>query len=113
MKRYFFICFLAGYFLYSCSSSPTNVAKEFTESMAKGKINEAKKHATEATGNMLDFASGLGGLSVQPDFKFEKIRDSVAGNRAWVTFMDGKKEETVELVKIDGTWLVHIDPNAM
>lgn len=81
--------------------------------MAKGKIEEAKKYATEATGSMLDFASGTGELSVQPDFKFEIISDSVSDNRAWVVFMDGKKEETVPLVKIDGKWFVHLDAKSM
>lgn len=113
MKVFIGVLFLAGCFLCSCSTSPADAAKGFAENMAKGKIEEAKKHATEATGNMLDVASGMGTLSIQPDFKFEKIRDSVTENRAWVTFRDGTKEETLELVKIDGKWLVHINPNSM
>ncbi|TYR37452.1 hypothetical protein FXV77_05455 [Sphingobacterium phlebotomi] len=112
MKRYL-ICLATVFLLCSCSRSHTEVAKDFTENMAKGKIEEAKKYATESTGTMLDFAGGTGNLSVHPDFKFEVIRDSVADNRAWVVFKDGNKEETVQLVKVDGKWLVHFDANSM
>lgn len=113
MKRYI-VCFLTLCFLYSCSRSHTDVARDFAENMAKGKIGEAKKHATEATGNMLDFASGMGSLSIQPDYKFEIVRDTVVDNRAWVVFLDGNnKEETMHLVKVDGKWLVHLDMNSI
>lgn len=112
MKKYL-VCFIAICFLCSCSRSHTDVARDFSENMAKGKIEEAKKYATDATGNMLDFASGTGSLSVDPNYKFTKIRDSVADNRAWVVFMDGNREETLELVKVDGKWLVHIDMNSL
>jgi hypothetical protein len=96
--------------LFSGSSGPSNVAKNFTESLAKGKVDEAKKYATESTGKMLDFASGFGGLPVDPNFKFEMIKDSIVENKAWVTFTNQKgKKETIEVVKIDGDWLVHME----
>lgn len=96
--------------LFSCSSGPENVAKNFTENLAKGKVDEAKKYATESTGKMIDFASGFGGLPVDPNFKFEAIKDSIIENKAWVTFTNQKgKKETIELVKIDGDWLVHME----
>ena len=40
--------------LFSCSSGPENSAKNFTENLAKGKVEEAKKYATESAGTMLD-----------------------------------------------------------
>lgn len=96
--------------LFSCSSEPEKAAKNFTENLAKGKVNEAKKYATESTGKMIDFASGFGALPVEPNFKFEMIKDSIIENRAWVMFtnQEGKKE-TIEVVKIDGDWLVHME----
>jgi len=96
--------------LFSCSGGPESSAKNFTENIAKGKVDEAKKYATESTGKMLDFASGLGGVPIDPNYKFEMIKDSIVENRAWITFTNQKgKEETIEVVKIDGDWLVHMD----
>lgn len=95
----------------SCSSGPEKAAKNFTENLAKGKVEEAKKYTTESTAKMLDFASSFGGLPIEPDYKFNLIKDSIVGNRAWVTFAnqkDGKKDR-IELVKIDGDWLVHME----
>lgn len=95
--------------LFSCSSGPENTAKNFTENLAKGKVDEAKKYATESTGKMIDFASGFGGIPVDPNYKFQMIKDSVAENKAWVTYLNEKgSEQTIEVVKIDGKWLVHM-----
>lgn len=59
---------------------------------------------------MLDFASGFGGVPIDPNFKFEMIKDSVVDNKSWVTFINQKgKKETMEMVKIDGDWLVHME----
>lgn len=99
-----------GLLLTACSSGPEKAAKNFTENLAKGKIVEAKEYATTATGSMLDLANSFGGLPINPDFEFQMKKDSVVNNKAWVTFtnQDGK-EEVMELVKIDGKWLVHLE----
>lgn len=111
MKRIFAILLVSTLF-FSCSSSPETVAKNFTENLAKGKVDEAKKYATESTGKMLDFASSLGELPINPNFKFEMIENSIDNNRAKVTFINQEGEkETIELVKIDGKWLVHMESN--
>lgn len=94
----------------SCSSGPEASAKKFTESLSQGKVDEAKKYATESTGKLLDFASSFGGFPVEPNYKFEMKKDSVVDNKAWVTFINQKgKEEVLQLVKIDGKWLVHME----
>lgn len=112
MRKVFTILSLSA-FLVACSSGPEKTAKNFTENLSKGKVEEAKKYATESTGKMLDFASGFGGLPIDPNFKFEFIKDSIVDNRAWVTFTDKSdaeyKVDNIELVKIDGDWLVHMD----
>ena len=96
--------------VFSCSSGPEKAAKNFTENLAKGKVETAKDYATESTGKMLDFASGFGGLPVDPNFKFEMVKDSIVDNKAWVTYTNQEgKEETIEIVKIDGNWLVHME----
>lgn len=96
--------------ILSCSDSPKDVAKNFSESLAKGKIEEAKKYSTESTGKMIDFASSFGTLPVNPNFKFQAQKDSIVDNTAWVYYTNEKgKKEHLKLVKIDGKWLVHIE----
>ena len=108
MKKVIAILSLSA-ILWSCSSGPEKATMNFTENLAKGKVDEAKKYATESTGKMLDLVSGLGGLPVEPNFKFEMIKDSIAENKAWVTFKNQNgKTETLEVVNIDGNWLVHM-----
>ena len=107
MKRVLFAIMIV--FFASCSSGPQKVAKEFTENLSKGKTLEAKKYCTESSGQMIDFASQLGGLPIDPNFKFIIVKDSIVDNKAWVTFKDqNEKQDVVELVKIDGIWKVHM-----
>lgn len=94
----------------SCSSGPEKVARNFTENLLKGNITEAKKYATPQTGMLLDMTASLSARLADPDYKFEMIKDSIADNRAWVTYKNEKgKEAVLYLVKIDGKWLVSID----
>ncbi|WP_057938846.1 nuclear transport factor 2 family protein [Algoriphagus resistens] len=109
MKKLFTILSLAT-LLFSCSSGPEESVKNFTENLAKGKVEEAKKYATEATGNVIDMASAMGSIPVDPDFKFEVLNDSIVGNRAWITISTPNgKGEVFQTVKIDGDWLVHME----
>jgi hypothetical protein len=111
MKKVLFILITVA-LMCSCSSGPKGTAQQFSENLAKGKVDEAKKYATETTGKLLDFASSVGGGSkINPDFKFIFVKDSIADNRAWVTFKgsENEKEQTLELVKIDGDWKVNMD----
>lgn len=109
MKKYLFIALVAVFGLTACSQGPTDVAKNFSEKLAQGKVDEAKKYATESTGKLLDMVSGFGGVKVQPNFKFEPIKDSIVDEKAWVFFKDENGDkQTVELVKVDGKWLVDV-----
>jgi hypothetical protein len=101
-------------FFFACSAKPSGphkATKNFTENMAQGKTDEAKKYATESTGKLIDFMIGMGGKNeVNPDYEFQFVKDSIVDNKAWVTFIDQDgKEETVEVVKIDGDWLVNME----
>lgn len=95
---------------FSCSSSPENAVKNFTENLTKGKVEEAKKYATESTGAMLDMANSIGAIPVDPDFEFEMLKDSIVGNRAWITIANPNgRSEVMDVVKIDGEWLVNME----
>ncbi|ASQ89640.1 hypothetical protein CHL67_00740 [Prosthecochloris sp. GSB1] len=103
---------LSLFFLASCGDSPRSVARKFTENLAKGRTTEAKKYATEATGEMIDFASKLGAMPVKPDFRFVYVDRTVEGDRATVVYRESKDgpEEQIELVRVDGKWKVHMQP---
>lgn len=95
--------------LTACSSSPKNTAKAFTEHLARGEITQAKKYATEQTGEMLDMALSMGSLPVDPDFKFVFVESVIEGSKANVTYKEGEygSLKVIELVKLDGVWKVH------
>ena len=98
--------------LLSCGDSPQTVAKNFTENLAKGRISEAKKYATEPTGKMLEFAGKIGAMPVNPDFKFVYVEKTVDGDKATVVYResDDGPDERISLVRIDGKWKVHMQP---
>lgn len=106
------IVLFAFFVLMGCGDSPQSVAKNFTENLAKGKISEAKKYATEPTGEMLDFASKIGAMPVNTDFTFIYVDKTVEGEQATVRYKNSPdgQEETIKLVKIDGKWKVHMQP---
>lgn len=100
-----------GVCMVSCSKGPQDAAVKFTENVAKGKIEEAKKYATEPTGKLLDMAISFGGMPVDPDAKIEFVKDSIVDTKAWVTIKNsGGEEKEVTLVKVDGKWLVNMEP---
>lgn len=107
-----FFALLVMILLNACGSgkdSPKGVAAVFTESVAYGKIDQAKALATEPTGKVLDFMV-MSGKSLDPNFKFRFLKDSIAGNEAWVHYKNTSgKEEVLYLVKLDGKWKVHMD----
>lgn len=106
------IVLFAFFVLMGCGDSPQSVAKNFAENLAKGKISEAKKYATEPTGEMLDFASKIGAMPVNTDFTFIYVDKTVEGEQATVRYKNSPdgQEETIKLVKIDGKWKVHMQP---
>lgn len=114
MKKFLAFFLIANLILIGCSSpsGPEKATQNFTENLAKGKVEKAKEYATEPTGKMLDMASAFG-ISpdiVNPDFEFNFVKDSIVDNEAWVTFIDEDgKEDELRLVKLDGKWLVNLN----
>ncbi|WP_329903736.1 hypothetical protein [Porphyromonas pogonae] len=97
--------------LAGCTKGPEKVVKNFSESIAKGKYEEAKKYCTDRTATGIDLAASLGVKDLNPNFQFKKIKDSINGNEAWVIYTDAKGKNqtdtvTTHVVKIDGKWLV-------
>lgn len=104
-----FILFCA-LLLTGCGEKPASVAEKFTNALAKGDFEEAKKYATDNAGQMLDFIAGLGGGEKKQNFKFVLIKEEIEGDKATVYFKDGVSggEESIILVKKDGKWKAEI-----
>jgi len=110
MKKLLFILLVSLTFV-ACSSGPEGAAKNFVEAIAKGDLDKAKKHATAQTGALLDMAKSMSKteMPTYPDYKFEMVKDSVAGDKAWVTYKEPTGGEgVIDLVKEDGEWKVTV-----
>ena len=102
---------VCAFALSACGGGPADVAEDFAGYLAAGEVSKAKELSTETTAELLQLASGFGGLDIDPDFEFELIDEKVDGNRAQITYRDkgDGKVDTIDLVKLDGKWKVHVE----
>lgn len=109
MKKFTIGIFIA-IILNSCNkeaNSPQSVVQNFEENIHLGKIELAKKYASEATSKALDSNPSFLTKQLDPDFKFIFVRDSISSNKAWVWYKNQDGEEMREkLIKVDDKWLV-------
>jgi hypothetical protein len=68
MKKTLFLVIIGLLFLTSCSKSPSKVAINFMENLRHGKIEEAKKYASDATCKQLDLVAQNGKMNIDPDY---------------------------------------------
>lgn len=98
------------------SDSPSDVATKFLTHTNKMEFKEAKEYATKSTGEVLDMIGGMAAMMPKEDPKtFKIVNESIDGETATVTYRtDGKEEdETLNLVKEDGKWLVNMSKEDM
>jgi len=83
------------------------------DSFAKGKLKDAKNHATEASGILIELTASMGGLDINPDANFRMVKDSIIGKKGFVKLKDYSKEKSIEewyeIIMIDGEWKVNLD----
>ncbi len=94
---------------FSClkKSEHEKTAKLFTENIAKGKVKDAIKYATEQYGRLLNVATVMREFPEYPNFRFEMEKDSIVNNKAWITHTNFEgRREVISLVKIDSDWKV-------
>lgn len=103
--------------LTGCGDKPAAVAEKFSMAMVKGNFEEAKKYATENTGQLIDFVAALSegadnkeALSSGADFKFVLVKEEIEGDKATVFFKNDTEEkvESLTLIKQDGKWKADI-----
>lgn len=109
MKKTFLFIITISLFIACSSPSPQKVAQNYVENIAKGDIWEAKKYVTESTDEILTSMVKYTIVEINPDFKFNFIKDSIVGDKAWVKYTDEKNVEgIIPLTKINGAWKVDI-----
>jgi hypothetical protein len=90
-------------------NTPEAVAEKFLGHLNKKEYAEAKKLGTENTKQMLDMMESFAGMDKKAevkDVKIENLKCETTEDKAKCTYTAEAKEETIELVKQDGNWLV-------
>ncbi len=91
------------------ANTPEAVAEKYLNHLNKKEFDEAKKLATEETGQMLDMMksfSGVGGTQEVKEVKIENMKCETTEDKSVCKYNADGKEETLNLVKKDGKWLV-------
>nr|WP_314560919.1 DUF4878 domain-containing protein [uncultured Capnocytophaga sp.] len=116
MKKLFLSLFLLGsLFLVSCSgNSPKAVAEKFMKAIYDYDFKEAQKYCDQPTAQMLSALEGFSKAVPEKEKKVKKFtitKEEINGDTAKVYFKtEGEeKEDTVDLKKIDGKWLVTVN----
>lgn len=93
-----------------CGDTPSDVAMEFSQKFADGKIQEAKSLGTQTTASTLDLLVTLGYKKDTESPDFEVVSEEVNGDSAKVVIKNNttNKSETFDLVKQDGEWKVDL-----
>jgi len=91
------------------ANTPEKVAEKYLNHLNKKEFDEAKKIATEETGQMLDMMksfSGVGGAQEVKEVKIENLKCETTEDKSVCKYTAEGKEESLDLVKKDGKWLV-------
>lgn len=120
--RFTFIVLAATLFMAACGSKadgPKEVATKFLTHINAMEFEEAKQYGTKETGELLDMLKGfaaMGGEEQKPENTSFEIKDvKEEGDTATVTYRSegSEEDETLNLVKQDGKWLVNISKEDM
>lgn len=102
------ICLLPAVMFISTGfiGTPKYVAKKFMDNLLSGKIEEAKKYATDSTGKLLDLAVLIDELPESEGEEFIFVDEIIESDHALVKFKLDKDGEVNELnmVMVDGRW---------
>lgn len=90
-------------------NSPEAVAEKFLNHLNKKEYAECKKMGTENTKQMIDMMESFAGMNKKEEakeVKIENLKCETTEDKAKCTYTAEGKDETIELVKQDGNWLV-------
>lgn len=101
----------------SSSEGPKEVASKFITHVNNMEFDKAKQYGTEATNGILDMVAGFAGMAQEKpeNTGFEILDIKEDGDKATVTYRNegADADETLNLVKQDGKWLVDINKEDM
>jgi len=99
-------------------NKPAVVATKFLKHLRMFEFDEARKLGTETTGKMIDMFSMMLELSKKngkdpsvdkKEVEIDVVKTAIDGKNAVVTYKDDNgKEQQIELVKVNGKWLVNM-----
>ncbi|MFP4289916.1 MAG: hypothetical protein ACLFQS_11725 [Bacteroidales bacterium] len=86
------------------------VADKFLTHIEKGEFEEATQYATKETGQILAMAASFMEEEIREQPPHEDLRCLVEedGNTAKCSYQVGDETETINLIKVDGEWKVHL-----
>ncbi len=112
------VLFVISLTIVSCGnkSNPKDVAQKFLTALTKQDYETAKKFGTPETGKMMDMLSSFSGMmpdsikNKAKDVKIEIKNVKETGDKCEVTYTNTDKpgDQTLNLVKKEGKWLVNM-----
>jgi len=87
-------------------NAPEAVAEKYLQHIAKKQWEEAKKLGTESTHQMVDMLSSFGDDAEVKELTVTDMKCEVNDDAASCTFKSNGEEDKLDLVKVDGKWLV-------
>ncbi len=111
-----FLIFMSSCSIFQKKNTPEYVSKQFLTNFQKLDFDEASKYGTENTKMMIAFFKNIIGMmpadkrdSLQiPKADVEIKKCIVYGNTAKCPYIANDKLDTLDLLKVDGKWLVDL-----
>lgn len=96
--------------LLSCqpNKGPEEAANKFLTHIEKGEFEEASQYATKETGQILTMAASFMEEEAQEQMPHEDLVCVTEEDQAKCSYKVGDETETIDLVKVDGEWKVHL-----
>jgi hypothetical protein len=99
----------------SKTDTPEAVAEKFLNHLNKKEYAKAKELGTDQTKEYLatlESFDSFGGDQAKKEVKIENMKCTTTDDKANCTYLGDGKEETIDLVKKDGKWLVDMKKEA-
>ena len=114
-----FIVLMSVSFTSCMKPNPEETASRFLKAVNERNYEMARRYSTEETGKLIDLLDRLSKLSEEPlpskRAEFEIISGNIEDDLATVRFREKgtATEQELELMKVDGEWLVNITKESL
>lgn len=111
---------VVAFAMFACGggSNPEAVAEKFLVAIEDGNYDEAKKHCTESTGQIIDQLASMtamqGDSAKKEPKKIEIVSSEISGDTsAVVKYKADGEEKSIDLVKVEDEWKVDMKKEEM